>query len=145
MTEKSDLKARLVNAEAQAWQPRKLTEGSRPAALDEQTLLRLNHAEWLSDFSKVLALNTRVPASPGRQGMINRLAFAADYVLLLEKRIGLLEKRVKEYKEGLARTARDLELAHNILASSGLRAATGPPAPRRSAGPSDEGENHGSS
>jgi hypothetical protein len=87
----------------------KMVDGidNAPAFLSDipaERLEKMNHAEWLADFSKVLALNTRVPMSPGRQGMCTRLLWASQYVRLLERRVGA-------YREALEKTNKDLEAA----------------------------------
>jgi len=94
MTEKSKLLNGLENHERLAYQPPDL-----PA----DKLAKLNHAEWLEDFSKILALSTGVQMTAKRQGMITRLHWASLYVKALQHdltmALALLEKTERELKE----------------------------------------------
>lgn len=74
-----------------------------PRDLDLANLSKLNHVEWLEDFSKVLGLSTGVQMTPKREGIITRLHWAALWVKHLEKtlkqadeKVTQLEKKLKE-------------------------------------------------
>ena len=75
-----------------------LNPGFRPRDLDEDKLKGLNHAEWLEDFSKILALQTGVTMTPKREGTITRLHWASLYVKLLEQQARDLEVEIKKLK-----------------------------------------------
>jgi hypothetical protein len=57
-----------------------------------ETLKKLNHAEWLDNFARVMQLKTGVEMTPTRQGVIGRLGLAAEYIRLLEHEVRKLEK-----------------------------------------------------
>jgi hypothetical protein len=57
-----------------------------------ETLKKLNHAEWLDNFARVMTLKTRVEMTPTRQGVIGRLGLAAEYIRLMEHELRKLEK-----------------------------------------------------
>jgi hypothetical protein len=57
-----------------------------------ETLRRLNHAEWLDNFARVMQLKTSVEMTPTRQGVIGRLGLAAEYIRLLEHELRKAEK-----------------------------------------------------
>lgn len=70
----------------------------KPRDLDDAKLRGMNHAEWLEDFSKILALHTGVAMTPKREGTITRLHWAADYVKLLEQTNRDLETELKKHR-----------------------------------------------
>jgi hypothetical protein len=72
--------------------------GFQPRSLDGEKLRGLNHAEWLEDFSQILALQTGVQMTPKREGTITRLHWAADYVKLLEQQVRDLEVEIKKLR-----------------------------------------------
>lgn len=80
----------------------------KPGNLSEKSLCALNHAEWLRDFSKVLALNTGVQMSPGRQGIITRLYWAHQYVKLMQRRLEEKDKLIQQRVETVRRLEREL-------------------------------------
>lgn len=55
--------------------------------IPDDVLRRMNHAEWLRDFSKILGMRApgSPPMTPMRQGAMQRLALAAQYIDLLKK------------------------------------------------------------
>jgi hypothetical protein len=57
-----------------------------------ETLKKLNHAEWLDNFARVMTLKTRVEMTPTRQGVIGRLGLAAEYIRLMEHELRKAEK-----------------------------------------------------
>jgi len=63
-----------------------------PRDIDDLQLARLNHAEWLEEFSQILGLTTGVKMTPKREGTITRLHWASKYVKLLEKTVKRLEE-----------------------------------------------------
>ena len=74
----------------------KLNPAFRPRDLDSDKLKGLNHAEWLEDFSKILALQTGVQMTAKREGTITRLHWASLYVKLLEQQVRDLEVEIKK-------------------------------------------------
>jgi hypothetical protein len=79
--------------------------GFAPRDLDDDKLKGLNHAEWLEDFSKILALQTGVQMSPKREGTITRLHWASLYVRLLEQTVRDHEVEIQKLKKQLEDTA----------------------------------------
>ena len=57
-----------------------------------ETLRKLNHAEWLDNFARVMQLKTGVEMTPTRQGVIGRLGLAAEYIRLMEHELRKLQK-----------------------------------------------------
>ena len=52
--------------------------------ISTEALKKLNHAEWLDNFARVMQLKTGVEMTATRQGVIGRLGLAAEYIRLLE-------------------------------------------------------------
>ena len=68
-------------------------------AVPEEALRRMNHAEWLGQFSVVLDTPVQgrpTPMTPFRMGAITRLKLAARYIALLEADVVALQKRIKD-------------------------------------------------
>jgi len=72
-----------------------------PRDLDLANLSKLNHVEWLEDFSKVLGLSTGVQMTPKREGIITRLHWAALWVKHLEKTVKQASEKVTELEKKL--------------------------------------------
>ena len=77
--------------------------GFRPRDLGDDKLKGMNHAEWLEDFSKILALQTGVQMTPKREGTITRLHWASLYVKLLEQQLRDADVEIQKLKRSDAK------------------------------------------
>ena len=80
-----------------------------------QTLRKLNHAEWLSSFAVALAVPGR-PMTPFRVGAMERLALAADYIRLLQKDIAKLKVEIADLQADITELKLDLDHANSLYA-----------------------------
>lgn len=69
----------------------------RVPEVNDNTLRRMNHVEWLAQFAQVLQMQPRnrdaaVPMSPFRAGAIGRLVLASRYIGLLVKELHWLSR-----------------------------------------------------
>jgi hypothetical protein len=52
--------------------------------ISTDALRRLDHADWLENFAKVMQLQTGVEMTPMRAGVVSRCRFAAEYIRLIK-------------------------------------------------------------
>ena len=55
-----------------------------------ETLIKLDHADWLENFAKVMRMQTGIEMTPMRAGVISRCNLAAEYIRYLQTRERML-------------------------------------------------------
>jgi hypothetical protein len=60
-----------------------------------EALRKLDHADWLENFARVMQLQTGIEMTPMRQGVIGRLNLAAEYIRLLQVDVKKLRKQAE--------------------------------------------------
>lgn len=65
-----------------------------PRAPTQQSLLNLDHAGWLNSFSAYMGLDTGVPMTEFRKGVINRLYWASEYIKFVDEQNARLRQQV---------------------------------------------------
>lgn len=78
----NDNKEKVVTLDGQP-----LADVKKLPEVPDSILRRMNHEDWLEQFSQVLGLQSpgSPPLTPMRQGAIHRLQLAAMYIRLLKK------------------------------------------------------------
>lgn len=69
-----------------------------PRDLNDAQLAKMDHADWLEQFSVQMGTSTSVKMTPFRQGVITRLHWAGKYIRLLQKSLKAQEAEIERYK-----------------------------------------------